>query len=252
MDFRKEIKNTMKKDIATFLLFILLIICYLLSAKTAEKQDCSEEVTFTTSSSTTTIAKDTTVTTTKATTLNTTTTKAATTEPLETEIPVAEIVIPVMVATETILYCEPEQVISEEVSFMETTIEEATSKIETSVEINIESDIEAEVSDIGITDYEKILLANIVANEYGSDWISVEEKAKVVNVVMNRVYSGDFPNTIYEVLSQPYQFAFDWRNTYNSRCTQSCIDAVEYYFANSSKFDNSMYFYGDGYKNYFY
>ena len=59
---------------------------------------------------------------------------------------------------------------------------------------------------IPITDEEYIILCNAVANEAGSDWISVYDKARVVEVIMNRVHSSLFPNTIYGVLAQPFQF----------------------------------------------
>lgn len=105
----------------------------------------------------------------------------------------------------------------------------------------------------GITDYERILLNNIVASEYGSNWVSVPEKAKVVAVVMNRVNSGGYPNSIEGVLTQPYQFSgyyacdYEWSNV-----TQSCREAVDYYFNHQDEFGNWTGFWGDGTYNHFY
>ena len=110
------------------------------------------------------------------------------------------------------------------------------------------------------TESERILLVNLVAREYGADWISVEEKAKVVAVVMNRVNSPQFPNNIWDVIHQSGQFedyytsCWDLSNTYYSyQVTDSVIQAVDYYFNNTWAFDsNIMYYYGDGRYNYFY
>lgn len=108
-----------------------------------------------------------------------------------------------------------------------------------------------------ITEAEYIMLCNCVGHEYGSDWIDVAEKAKVVEVVMNRVYSKQFPNTIYEVLTQPYQFSGAWSyinlGTYSSQVTDSVKAAVDYYFANPNLYNHGyIRFEGDGYMNYFY
>ena len=110
------------------------------------------------------------------------------------------------------------------------------------------------------TESERILLVNLVAREYGADWISVEEKAKVVAVVMNRVNSSQFPNDIWSVIHQSGQFedcytsCWGLSDTYYSyQVTDSVIQAVDYYFNNTWAFDsNIMYYYGDGSYNYFY
>lgn len=119
----------------------------------------------------------------------------------------------------------------------------------------------SDVSSIGagnlyITDEEYIILCNAVANEAGSDWISVYDKARVVEVIMNRVGSELFPNSIYGVLAQPYQFegAYNYINlgTYSGYVTDSVIEAVNLYFSNPESFSEGFfYFYGDGYQNYF-
>ena len=110
------------------------------------------------------------------------------------------------------------------------------------------------------TESERILLVNLVAREYGADWISVEEKAKVVAVVMNRVNSSQFPNDIWSVIHQSGQFedcytsCWGLSDTYYSyQVTDSVVQAVDYYFNNTWAFDsNIMYYYGDGRYNYFY
>ena len=73
---------------------------------------------------------------------------------------------------------------------------------------------------------------------------------------MNRVASPLFPNTVYDVLSQPNQFEgseyYTWLGTYSSEVSNDVISAVDLYFSNPYDFSQGyMYFYGDGYQNHF-
>lgn len=108
--------------------------------------------------------------------------------------------------------------------------------------------IETNCSDINHDDRE--LLAQIVWHEAGSDWIDTYDKAMVAAGVMNRVNDSRFPSTVYGVLTQSGQFSgfVPWT------CvpTQSCYDAVDYYFNNVSLFGNYNSWYGNGYSNIFY
>lgn len=104
---------------------------------------------------------------------------------------------------------------------------------------------------------EKIILCNVVAHEYGSDYVSEYDKGLIVEVVMNRVESSHFPNSIIEVLTQPGQFdganEYVYMETYSSEVTASVINAVDYYFSNRDKYCHGfLYFWGDGQYNYFY
>ena len=98
--------------------------------------------------------------------------------------------------------------------------------------------------------YSRQLLAEIVWHEAGSNWISQYNKAKIAAGVMNRVNDPRFPNTVYAVLTQPYQFSGYWPGS----CTpsQACYDAVDYYFSHISEFNWDNSWYGDGYQNHFY
>ena len=101
------------------------------------------------------------------------------------------------------------------------------------------------IEDCDLTEDEIILLRKIVSYEYGSDWVPVYEKAKVVNGVMNRVYDSRFPDTIYDVLTQSGQFpGFYTYGTYYM--SDSIIASVDYYFAHTDEFDNSNSWYADG------
>lgn len=104
---------------------------------------------------------------------------------------------------------------------------------------------EPSIEDYGLTEDEITLLRKIVSYEYGSDWVPVYEKAKVVNGVMNRVYDSRFPDTIYDVLTQSGQFpGFYVYGTYYM--SDSIIAAVDYYFAHPNEFDSSNSWYADG------
>ena len=113
-----------------------------------------------------------------------------------------------------------------------------------------------ESSAITVTDREYIMLCNVVGHEYGSDWVQTEEKALVAEVIMNRVNSPQFPNSIYEVLTQKNQFAgleylieMDHMSSY---VTQSVRDAVDLYLSDPTQFQHGyLFFNGDGYRNYF-
>ena len=52
-----------------------------------------------------------------------------------------------------------------------------------------------------------LLLAKIVHAEAGSSWLTEEHRQLVASVVMNRVDSPEFPNTIYNVTYQKGQYA---------------------------------------------
>jgi|GEM_PF-3278983 len=60
------------------------------------------------------------------------------------------------------------------------------------------------------------LLAKIVMCEAGSDWITDEHQQLVASVVMNRVNSPHFPDTIEEVIFQTGQYAPTWDGSWES------------------------------------
>ena len=108
-----------------------------------------------------------------------------------------------------------------------------------------------------ITEEERIFLCNTVGTEWGSDWVSLYDKAMVVDTVMTRVDEGCWTNglesTVYNVLTAPNQYN-PWyaEPYYHDNVTQSCIDAVEYYFQHRDEFPHYTSFYGDGVENHFY
>lgn len=122
-----------------------------------------------------------------------------------------------------------------------------------SVEDNNKSVGDVVTGDYEPSEHEKTLLVNLTAREYGSDWVSTYDKAKVVATVMNRVEADEFPDTIYDVVSQPGQFdGYLPSDSYTYQVTDDCIAAVDYYFDHPDEFGDYKYFYGDGRSNYFY
>lgn len=108
------------------------------------------------------------------------------------------------------------------------------------------------VDDFTITTEDYILLCNCVAHEAGSDWYSDWEKAKVVEVIFNRVWSPAFPDTIYEVITQRNQFTgsagYANLDGYSYEVTSLCCDGVDLYLSNPDLFNEGyLFFYGDDY-----
>ena len=110
-------------------------------------------------------------------------------------------------------------------------------------------------SDNYLTDYEYIMLCNAVAYEAGSDWIPTSEKAKVAEVIMNRVASLDFPDTIYDVLTQEGQFVGVWNyvtlTDYSYKVTEDVKSAVNIALVSDYINHGYLFFEGDGTQNYF-
>ena len=66
------------------------------------------------------------------------------------------------------------------------------------------------MADMGINDNLQFdclyLLAKVIHTEVGSSWVTEEHRQLVGSVVLNRINSPEFPNTMYEVVYQPYQY----------------------------------------------
>ena len=210
---------------ASGLLFTFLLLCGT-GCRGGENTDKQEVQPITTEVSTTCTSTTTTTSSSLTTSSTTTTTSTTTTE---------------LMTAETVTTIVWENTVAIEPVYVETQIEyvpPATDYV---------------ASELPITEYERTLLRNVVANEYGSDWVSVQEKAKVVATVMNRVNSPSYPNTIEEVLTQPYQFSGYYATNYEwSTVTNSVRDAVDYYFEHPDEFGSYTGFWGDGTYNHFY
>lgn len=121
---------------------------------------------------------------------------------------------------------------------------------------DITSDDSYSNSSSSISDADFILLCNCVAHEAGSNWITTFNKALVVEVVMNRVYSSSYPDTVYGVITQRGQFSGCWNyanlSDYSSKVSDDVIAAVNMYFNDPSSFNHGYTgFWGDGKQNHF-
>ena len=89
------------------------------------------------------------------------------------------------------------------------------------------------IAAMGLTDQpctfnDLMLLSKIIYAEAGSEWLSDEWKMSVGEVVLNRVASPEFPDTIAEVLAQPGQYYGANSRYFNSlipsaRCAQCAM-----------------------------
>ena len=72
-----------------------------------------------------------------------------------------------------------------------------------------------------------MLISKIIYAEAGSEWLSDEWKMCVGEVVLNRVASPEFPNTIKEVLAQPGQYYGANSRYFNNLIpTERCVRAA--------------------------
>lgn len=71
-----------------------------------------------------------------------------------------------------------------------------------------------------------LLLSRVVYREAGSSWLSEEWKMSVGEVVLNRVESPEFPNSVREVVMQPGQYGGLCADFQYLRPSQACVEAA--------------------------
>lgn len=99
-------------------------------------------------------------------------------------------------------------------------IEEPT--IETT-EIIIQGEIEEET----YSQEDLYLMAHVINGEAGSDYLSDTLRMYVGSVVLNRVASEDFPDTIEEVIYQKGQYACTWDGNFDREPTEASWEVAE-------------------------
>ena len=88
------------------------------------------------------------------------------------------------------------------------------------------------IADMGlaypIVSYEELdLLSRIIYAEAGSAWLPMDWKMAVGEVVLNRVASPEFPDTVREVLEQPGQYYGKNSRYFNSlKPSAECVEAA--------------------------
>ena len=94
------------------------------------------------------------------------------------------------------------------------------------------------------TEDEIRLICRVVETEtYDQDFMS---KVNVANVVLNRYYSDKFGETITEIVTSPYQFAYGRKNI-----TEDTIWAVMYAFEIEDTTEGALFFHSNSKTNTF-
>lgn len=193
-------------------------------------------VTTTTTSTTTTSSTSST-----STSTSTSTTVLESTTTTVTSVAEAEDEIVRLVASESETEASQAEVTESETETYEDAVDEATA---------------AESSDswtiTSVSEQELIMLAKTVAQEAGD--CSYTQQACVIWTVLNRVDSSEWPNTVYDNLVKPNQFAYySWKEYRNDHYQVAC-DVVAAWENGGERLLGSdyQYFYGDGYRNHFY
>lgn len=95
---------------------------------------------------------------------------------------------------------------------------------------------------IEINKEDRELLYKLVEAESGAD--SLNGRIAVANVIINRVRSKNFPNTIHSVMYQKYQFEPVYNSTvYNMKPTKLTIEAVNKALAGQEVVPENCYFF---------
>ena len=95
------------------------------------------------------------------------------------------------------------------------------------------------------TDYsydEVEMLAHLINGEAGADWCSDTTRYYVGSVVLNRVNSYEFPDTIYGVIFQSGQYACTWDGNYDRTPSQRCYEIAKDLLENGSWLPNNVVF----------
>lgn len=102
---------------------------------------------------------------------------------------------------------------------------------------------------ISYTDQDLDLLARLVTAEAGGE--PLEAQVGVAAVVLNRVQSSKFPNSIYDVIYAPNQFSPVRNGWINKPATTTAIKAAETALQGSDPTNGALYFFDNTASNSF-
>ena len=102
-----------------------------------------------------------------------------------------------------------------------------------------------EVETLPYTEEELELLAHLIFAEAGSDWCSDKMQQYTGSVVLNRVNSSYFPNTLKDVIYQPGQYSVVKSGAIDKTPNQRAYDVAKFLLENGSVFQ-SQHTQGDG------
>lgn len=96
-------------------------------------------------------------------------------------------------------------------------------------------------STVVVSPEEVDLLARVVQAEAGGE--PFEGKVAVAAVILNRVRSSKYPNSVWEVLHQPGQFTPVQQGTLPKKAEASCMEAVRRALAGEDPTGGALFFY---------
>ena len=86
-----------------------------------------------------------------------------------------------------------------------------------------------------IDETELLLLSKIIHIEAGSAWLSEEHRQMVGSVVLNRMASPEFPDTMWEVITQPGQYYKTTSAWFENLLPHEwCVETARYLLENGS------------------
>lgn len=107
---------------------------------------------------------------------------------------------------------------------------------------NIEVAKTVELVEDNISEEDIDLLARLLFAEAGSDWISDDTIYYVGSVVLNRVNSDLFPDTLYDVIYQDGQYSCTWSGAIYNEPTERCYRIAEDLLRNGSRLPEGVLF----------
>ena len=86
------------------------------------------------------------------------------------------------------------------------------------------------------------MLAHLIGGEAGADWCTDELQLMVGSVVLNRMASDRFPNTMEEVIFQKGQYSVTWNGAYEQEPTERTIANAKYLLLNGPTIPSDVLF----------
>jgi spore germination cell wall hydrolase CwlJ-like protein len=132
----------------------------------------------------------------------------------------------------------------------ETTTEVTTTEVETTVESTEPTEAETTTENVATTEeetvatnaYDLYYMAHLIYAEAGSSWCSDELQLYVGSVVLNRVNSSQFPDTIRGVIYQDGQYACTWDGNFEKEPDERAWKNAEIVLVHGSQLpDNVVY-----------
>lgn len=117
---------------------------------------------------------------------------------------------------------------------IETAVETKVDTVPVEVEYNLETEVVAPIAE-PVSEDDLCLLAHIIYAEAGSDWCSDEMQMYVGSVVLNRVKSPNWPNTMHEVVYQEGQYECVWIGSFYNEPNQRAWDMAQWLLTNGSQ-----------------